>query len=85
VSIFSTVYYDEYGGHIGLLDGGWWSMSELLKQERERRYAILITALQDFFNADMRYTSELEAKLNIETKVVEKEVGKGAKKKPSVQ
>jgi len=33
----------------------------------------------------MRYTSELEAKLNIETKVVEKEVRKGAKKKPSVQ
>ena len=47
-------------------------MSEAMKQERDRRYAILITALQDFMGADQRYTSELESLLNVEKKAVEK-------------
>lgn len=57
------------------------------KQERERRYAILITALQDFMGADTGYTNELENLLSIQKNVVEKkpEGDKGAKKKPSVQ
>jgi len=61
--------------------------TQMMKQDRERRYAILITALQDFMGADTRYTNELESLLNVEKKVVEKpkEVGeKIAKKKPSV-
>jgi len=45
--------------------------TQTMKQERERRYAILITALQDFMGADQRYTAELESLLNVEKKVVE--------------
>jgi len=45
--------------------------TQMMKQERERRYAILITALQDFMGADQRYTAELESLLNVEKKVVE--------------
>jgi hypothetical protein len=45
--------------------------TQSMKQERERRYAILITALQDFMGADSRYTNELENLLGVQKKAVE--------------
>ena len=61
--------------------------TQMMKQDRERRYAILITALQDFMGADTRYTNELESLLSVQEKAIKpiKEVEKIAKKKPSVQ
>jgi hypothetical protein len=67
------------------LDGGWWRMSDMipvLKNDVQRREAILVTALQDYFRAQQLYIQNLENLLNIQTKEVER---KDAKKKPSVQ
>jgi len=57
----------------------------VLKSEVQKREAILITALQDYFGAQNRYVQTLENLANVNVKVESKEVEKkDAKKKSSV-
>ena len=59
--------------------------TQMMKHDRERRYAILITALQDFMGADTRYTNELESLLSVEKKVVEEKKTESSKRERLVQ